>query len=57
LYLPSTNGDSRDLGGLARPDGIISWLAKTGMVQHISGIRTDLQLHATLRPDIERLSE
>ena len=28
-----------------------------GMVQDIPSIRADLQLHATLRPDIERLSE
>jgi hypothetical protein len=32
-------------------------LAEAGMVEHIPGIRTNLQLHTTLRPHIERVRQ
>lgn len=57
LNLSAAYRDSSDLGGLAGPDGIISGLAKAGMVQDVPGIGADLQLDATIRPDIECLAE
>jgi hypothetical protein len=57
LYLSPSNRGAGDNGSLARSDSIVSRLAEAGMVEHIPGIRTNLHLHATLRPDIERLAE
>ena len=57
LYLSSPDRGAGDDGSLTRSDCIISWLAEAGMVQDVPGIRTNLHLHATLRPDIERLAE
>jgi hypothetical protein len=57
LYLSPSDGGAGDDGGLARSDCIVSRLAEAGMVEHVPGIRTNLHLHATLRPHIERLAE
>jgi hypothetical protein len=38
LDLSAADRGTRDIGGLARPDGIVSRLAEAGMVQHVSGI-------------------
>jgi hypothetical protein len=57
LYLSASDRGAGDDGSLARSDSIVSRLAEAGMVEHVPGIRTNLHLHATLRPDIERLAE
>ena len=57
LYLSPSDRGAGDDGSLARSDSIVSRLAEAGMVEHIPSIRTNLQLHATLRPHIERLAE
>ena len=57
LYLSPSDRGAGDDGCLAGSDCIVSWLAKAGMVEHVPGIGTNLHLHATVRPDIERLAE
>ena len=57
LDLSASDRGAGDNGTLARSDSIVSRLAEAGMVEHIPGIRTNLQLHATVRPYIERLAE
>lgn len=57
LYLSPSDRGAGDDGSLARSDSVVSRLAEAGMVEHIPGIRTNLQLHTTLRPHIERVRQ